>query len=87
MIINDTHHNNDLPCAECSYTECHILFTIVLSVVMLNVVMLGIVVPDRTLISSASKAAVSTRRSIVLSLQPFPSVKVPLIGTRTGNPE
>jgi hypothetical protein len=80
MIISDTQHNNDLPCAEYRYAECHILFTIVLSVIMLNVIMLGIVVPDRTLIFSVSKAAVNTRRSIVLSLQPFPSVKVPLLG-------
>jgi hypothetical protein len=75
MIISDTQHNNDLLCAECRYAECHVLFTI-----MLSVIMLSIVVPDRTLIFSVSKAAVSTRRSIVLSLQPTPSVKVPLLG-------
>jgi hypothetical protein len=36
--IIDTQHNNALPCAECLYAECCILFTIVLNVVMLSVV-------------------------------------------------
>jgi len=33
-IIN-TQHNNALPCAECLYAKCRILFTIMLNVVML----------------------------------------------------
>ncbi len=32
LSISDTQHNNALPCAECRYTECHILFAILLSV-------------------------------------------------------
>jgi hypothetical protein len=41
--ISDTLHKNTMPCAECCYAECSILFTIMLSVIMLNVVMLSVI--------------------------------------------
>jgi len=43
LSISDTQHNNSMPCAECSYAECHVLFTIMLSVIMLNVITLNFV--------------------------------------------
>jgi len=49
--ITDPLHNNALPCAECRYAECSILFPILLSDIMLNVsvlsvVMLSVVAPS-----------------------------------------
>ena len=43
LSISDTQLNNAMPCAECRYAECHVLFTIMLSVIMLNVVMVNVV--------------------------------------------
>ncbi len=43
LTIIDTPHNNDLPCAECQYAECCILFTIMLSVIFINVVKLWVI--------------------------------------------
>ncbi len=46
LSISDTQHNNSMPCAECRYAECHVLFTIMLSVIMLNVIVLSVVAPN-----------------------------------------
>ncbi len=40
LSISDTRHNNAMPCAECCYAECRVLF--MLSVVMPNVIMLSV---------------------------------------------
>ncbi len=43
LSISDIQHNNNMPCADGRYAECHILFTIMLSVIMLNVVILSVI--------------------------------------------
>ncbi len=43
LSISETQHNNALPCAECRYPECVVLFTIMLSNIMLNVSVLSVV--------------------------------------------
>jgi hypothetical protein len=43
LSISETQHNNALPCAECRYPKCVVLFTIMLSDTMLNVSVLGVV--------------------------------------------
>ncbi len=53
-LVNDTQHNNALPCAECVYGACWILCTIMLNEVILNVVilivvMLNVVAPNHLL--------------------------------------
>jgi hypothetical protein len=37
LSMSDAQHNNALPCAECRYAECRVLFTIRLSDTMLNI--------------------------------------------------
>jgi len=34
LSVSDTQHNNALPCTECRYAECRVLFTIMLNVVV-----------------------------------------------------
>jgi hypothetical protein len=46
LSVSDTQHNNVLPCAECRFAECSILFTIMMNDIMLNVVLLSVVAPD-----------------------------------------
>jgi hypothetical protein len=44
LSISDNQHNNALPCTECRYAECLVLFTTMLCVIMLSVVMPNVVV-------------------------------------------
>jgi hypothetical protein len=41
--MSDTQYNNAMPCPQCCYADCRILFTIMLRVIMLNVIMLSVV--------------------------------------------
>jgi hypothetical protein len=59
LSMSDTQHNNALPCAECVYGACRILFTImlnvvILSVVILSVVMLNVVAPNHLIARSCA---------------------------------
>jgi hypothetical protein len=54
LSIINTQHNNVVPCAECWYAECRILFTIMLSVIMLSVIMLSVVAPSSLQLSDNS---------------------------------
>ncbi len=49
VSVSDTQHNNALPCTDCRYAECRVLFTIMLSDVILNVVMVIVVAPKNRL--------------------------------------
>jgi hypothetical protein len=51
LRISDTQHDNNMPCSDGRYAECHVLFTIMLSVIMLNVVMLSVIMLNIVILS------------------------------------